>query len=180
MTMKVVAPRITTLIGIRGHSGGEGVGRRDRRGAGATKGGNGDNGGSGRYATNITLRGLTFAFTADTYLEPYVVPSPGDWSISRNGALFVSGAEHVTVESCAFVRVGGNAVFLSGHAFATRITNNEFHLIGDSAIATVGDIKGNDGITTDAYPLDTVITGNHIHEVGVNVTVNGRGRECGE
>eukprot|EP01050_Picozoa_sp_SAG11_P004907 SAG11_NODE_326_length_10708_cov_6.937035_8_plen_129_part_00 len=61
---------------------------------------------------NITLRGLTLAHSADTFLEPYVVPSPGDWSISRNGALFVNGAEDLSVESCTFVRLGGNGTML--------------------------------------------------------------------
>ena len=95
------------------------------------------------------------------------VPSPGDWAISRNGALFVQGAEDLTVSSCRFVRVGGNGIFLSGKAWRTVIKDSEFHLIGDSAIATVGDLKGNNGVSTDTYPLDTVIVGNHIHEVGV-------------
>lgn len=73
------------------------------------------------------------------------MPSPGDWSISRNGthedpccdflesksplltlqspgALFVNGAEDLSVEQCSFVRLGGNALFLSGKAWRTRVT----------------------------------------------------------
>ena len=49
-----------------------------------------------------------------TFLDPYVVPSPGDWAIHRGGALFIEGSENVTVARCSFIRVGGNAVFLSG------------------------------------------------------------------
>ena len=124
--LHVIAPRIKTIIGIRGEA-------------------------SDRSATNITLRGLEFAHAAETYLEPYIVPSPGDWSISRNGALFVAGAEDVVVDRCKFYRVGGNGIFLSGKAWRTVVKDSEFHLIGDSAIATVGDLKGNDGVSTDAY-----------------------------
>jgi hypothetical protein len=32
---------------------------------------------------------------------------------------------------------------------------------------TVGDFKQNDGVSSDRYPLNTVIDGNHFHEIGV-------------
>jgi hypothetical protein len=57
-TIKVVAPKLQTLVSVRGAAE-DPAGGRD---------------GS---AKNITLRGLTFAHSAPTYLEPYVVPSPG-------------------------------------------------------------------------------------------------------
>eukprot|EP01050_Picozoa_sp_SAG11_P004906 SAG11_NODE_326_length_10708_cov_6.937035_7_plen_94_part_00 len=34
-------------------------------------------------------------------------------------------------------------------------------------MATVGDLKENDGVSTDAYPLDTRIERCHMHEIGV-------------
>ena len=58
-TMKVVAPRLQTLISIRGAA------------EDPADGADGS-------ANNITLKGLTFAHSAPTYFEPYVVPSPGD------------------------------------------------------------------------------------------------------
>jgi hypothetical protein len=57
-TIKVVAPKLQTLVSVRGAAE-DPAGGRD---------------GS---AKNITLKGLTFAHSAPTYLEPYVVPSPG-------------------------------------------------------------------------------------------------------
>ena len=56
-------------------------------------------------------------------LEPYVVPSPGDWSVHRGGAVMIEGAEGTTIEQCEFVRLGGNAVALSGHAWHTTIAD---------------------------------------------------------
>ena len=63
-TIKVVAPKLQTLVSIRGAAEDPASG-------------------SDGSAANITLRGLTFSHSAPTYLEPYVVPSPGDWSVHR-------------------------------------------------------------------------------------------------
>jgi hypothetical protein len=52
-------------------------------------------------------------------------------------------------------------------AWRTTIADSEFYLIGDSAIVTVGDLNGNDGVSTERYPYETTIVRNHIHEVGV-------------
>ena len=79
----------------------------------------------------------------------------------------MEGAEGVTISGCEFVRLGGNAIALSGHAWHTTIEHTEFVKIGDSAIVTIGDFKLNDGVSSDAYPLNTVIRANHFHEIGV-------------
>ena len=63
-TVKVIAPKLQTLISIRGAA-------EDPAG------------GSDGSAKNITLKGLTLAHSAATYFAPYVVPSPGDWSVHR-------------------------------------------------------------------------------------------------
>ena len=50
----------------------------------------------------------------------------------------------------------------------TAVSSNEFVLVGDSAIATVGRLpSGNDGRAMDMVPLDTSIVRNHFHEIGV-------------
>ena len=132
--MKVVAPRLQTLISIRGAA-------EDPAG------------GADGSAKNITLKGLTFAHSAPTYLEPYVVPSPGDWSVHRGGAIMLEGSEGATITGCEFIRLGGNAIGISGHVWHTSITSSEFFKIGDSAIVSVGDFKLNDGVSSDDYPV---------------------------
>jgi hypothetical protein len=92
-TMRVIIPKLATLISVRGEAGDDGF-----------------------DAVNITLKGLTLAHTTETYLQPYIVPSPGDWSIHRGGALFVEGVEDLAVVGCEFIRLGGNGIFLSGKA----------------------------------------------------------------
>lgn len=119
-------------------------------------------------AVNISLRGLTFAHSATTFLDPYEVPSPGDWSIRRDGALFVENAEGLQVDLCRFVRTGGNAVFLSGHVKRSNLTRTEFAWTGDSAVVTVGRLNMADGFTVDSFPEDTRVAQNHFREVGVH------------
>ena len=50
-------------------------------------------------AINVSLIGLTFTGTASTFLEQYEVPSGGDWSIHRGGAVFVQDAEGLQVRA---------------------------------------------------------------------------------
>lgn len=63
--------------------------------------------------TGISLRGLKFAHTAATYLQPYSTAlGGGDYAIHRNAALYVEGAEHFVVEESVFDHLDGNAVLL--------------------------------------------------------------------
>ena len=42
-------------------------------------------------------------------------PSGGDWGLYRGGAIFVEGAEDVTIQHNTLTRLDGNAVFVSGY-----------------------------------------------------------------
>jgi hypothetical protein len=44
-----------------------------------------------RQATGVRLSGLVFAHTRTTFLESYEVPSGGDWSVHRGGAILLEG-----------------------------------------------------------------------------------------
>eukprot|EP01047_Picozoa_sp_COSAG01_P028165 COSAG01_NODE_1883_length_8988_cov_67.877264_12_plen_535_part_00 len=61
VTLALIAPVLKTLISVRGVAQDAAV---------------------DSAALNITIRGLTFAHTAPTYLEPYIVPSPGERSLA--------------------------------------------------------------------------------------------------
>ena len=121
-----------------------------------------------RTANNIMISGLSFLHTATTFMEQYEVPSPGDWSIHRGGAVFLENAHNTRIENCLFLRTGGNAIMVSGHAKQSQIQNNEFAWIGDSAIVTLGKIPLVDGYTVNTFPEDTLIKGNHFHEIGIH------------
>jgi hypothetical protein len=66
------------------------------------------------------------------------VPSGGDWSLYRGGAIFIEGAERLTLSDGLFKRLDGNAIFLSGWNRHVSILNNEMVFIGDNAIASWG------------------------------------------
>ena len=63
---------------------------------------------------DVTLRGIGFRDAADVSMEPWAVPSGGDWSIHRDAAFFVENAEDITVTDCRFVATGGNALLPHG------------------------------------------------------------------
>ena len=143
LVFECVAPRLKRLVAVMGQS-------------------------EAYPATNITLRGLTFAHSAVTFVDRYEVPSPGDWSIRRDGVIFVENSRGFSIDRCRFIRTGGNAIFLSGHVKSSSITRNDFSWIGDSAIVTVGRLAMADGFTVDSFPEDTDIAENHFREIGIH------------
>ena len=114
----------------------------------------------------ITLSNLTFAHSATTFLESYEVPSGGDWSIHRGGAVFVEQVDGFLLQNCFFDSPGGNGVFLSNYVRNAVIEGNEFVYTGDSAIAAIGSTELIDG-TAGTQPRGTKILGNFAHETGI-------------
>ena len=116
--------------------------------------------------TNISITNLVFAHTATTYMSSYEVPSGGDWSVHRGGAVFVEGAENVVVENCLFDSPGGNGIFLSNYVRDAVIEGNEFVWVGDNAIVAVGTADLIDG-TIGNQPRGTIVIRNLVHEIGI-------------
>eukprot|EP01043_Picozoa_sp_COSAG02_P042302 COSAG02_NODE_3586_length_6523_cov_2.494630_5_plen_594_part_01 len=88
---------------------------------------------------DVAFVGFDFSQTRSTFMsEPYEVPSAGDWSVHRGGAVFIEAARNITIESCKFNQTGGNAIVLSGYVTDSAIVQNEFERIGDSAIVLLG------------------------------------------
>eukprot|EP01111_Echinosteliopsis_oligospora_P012301 TRINITY_DN4197_c0_g1_i1.p1 TRINITY_DN4197_c0_g1~~TRINITY_DN4197_c0_g1_i1.p1 ORF type:complete len:808 (-),score=212.17 TRINITY_DN4197_c0_g1_i1:52-2475(-) len=116
---------------------------------------------------NITLTGITFRNTAYTYMDPHGVPSGGDWSLQRTGAIFMEGTVGTIVESCLFIRLDGIGLFLSGFNRNVSIEKNEFVWIGDSAMASWGYTIDNGIDGTDGnFPRYTRVIENMVHEHG--------------
>ena len=115
---------------------------------------------------DITLTNLTFAHSATTFLESYEVPSGGDWSIHRGGAVFAEQVDGFLLQNCFFDSPGGNGVFLSNYIRNAVIEGNEFVYTGDSAIAAIGSADLIDG-TNGNQPRGTKILGNFAHETGI-------------
>jgi hypothetical protein len=118
---------------------------------------------------DIILQDFSITHSAPTYLESYEAPSGGDWSIHRGGAVFVDGAERITLKNLFFDQVDGNGVFLSNHVVNSTVKDCDFWRTGDSAVALVGSVplgdarKGSHAV----WPIGNAIVGNWIEEVGV-------------
>ena len=115
---------------------------------------------------NIAINDITFAHSAITFLSDYEVPSGGDWTVHREAALVVEGAEGVNVSNCLFDSPGGNGLLLNNYVRGAVIEGNEFVWVGDNAIVAVGSAELMDG-TDGSQPRGTKVIGNLVHEVGV-------------
>ena len=115
---------------------------------------------------NVTLMNLEFAHATTTFFSDYEVPSGGDWSVHRGGAVLVEGAEHFLLLNCLFNTPGGNGLCLSGYNRFAVIEGNEFVWSGDSGIVAVGTSEHIDG-TLGTQPRGNKIIGNLVHENGV-------------
>ena len=117
-------------------------------------------------ARNISITGLTFTSAAATYLAPHGIPSGGDWGLSRLGALLVTGAEGLSVSTCTFTRLDGNAISLNGYTRDVSVIGNEFVWLGESALASWGYTDGVDA-TAGTQPWRSRFVGNVVHEIGI-------------
>eukprot|EP00041_Stephanoeca_diplocostata_P042079 m.10090 g.10090 ORF g.10090 m.10090 type:complete len:895 (+) comp7208_c0_seq1:114-2798(+) len=114
---------------------------------------------------NVTLSNIGIRDARHVYLEKWSVPSGGDWAIYPSGAVLAVGSEHLLVQDCLFRRLDASAIFLHKYNRHASIHRNEFHLIGDNAIAGWGKTDEWDGRGGD-QPRFTSITDNFIHELG--------------
>eukprot|EP01043_Picozoa_sp_COSAG02_P002412 COSAG02_NODE_55_length_43887_cov_30.660364_33_plen_712_part_00 len=114
---------------------------------------------------DITIQGLVFRDAADITMNEWGVPSGGDWGLYRGGAIFIEGAESVTVQHNLLTRLDGNGVFVSGWTRNVTIADNEFSWIADNPMASWGYTNENDG-TDGQQPRYTEIKRNYAHEWG--------------
>jgi len=112
----------------------------------------------------VEFSGFQMTHTSTTFMKRYEVPSGGDYSIYRGGAIFIEGATNITVDNFYFNQLGGNGVFLSNFAVNNSITNSEFYLIGDNCISSVG--TSNLILANQNAPSYNTIANNHFHDFG--------------
>ena len=125
--------------------------------------------GSDAPLRHITLANLTIAHAAITFLEPYEVPSGGDWAVHRGAAVFVDGATEVDIVGNHFNQVDGNGVFLSRFVRNASVLRNAFTDVGDTAILVVGASgrhRTNQVDNTD-YPAFNLVAENYVGIVGI-------------
>jgi len=93
---------------------------------------------------HIALRGLWIAHAASTYFEPYSPAGMGDYTIQRGGAVYLEGAEDVTVDRCSLEGNNGNGFYVNGHARRVLLTNSRVVDVGESgsALPVAADLAG--------------------------------------
>ena len=121
---------------------------------------------NGTTVADVAFEGITFMHASPTIMKQYFIPSCGDWSIYRGGAVYIEGAERLRFHNNVFNGVGGNAIFAYGFLGNSNITHNEFKWIGNSAIAFQGRYHLHDA-TGGFYPQDNLVANNHAHETGM-------------
>lgn len=133
----------------------------------------------------ITIEGVRFAHTRRTFMETREPVLRSDWAIARTGAVFIEGAEDVTIKDCTFDHVGGNAVFVSGYARHVNVEHCIIDGAGASGVCFVGkpeavrdplfqysqrnkfaDADRTPGPKSDAYPADCTVSDTLMHGFG--------------
>eukprot|EP01084_Bolivina_argentea_P161071 280406_1 len=128
---------------------------------------------------NITISGLIFSDTELTYLDIHGMPSGGDITFSRTGAIYMEYCSNFKIINNYFRGLDGNGISINKYNRNHMISQNEAVWIGGSFFVLWGDsdpIKfeniypetsmGWDG-TTGSQPRFINISHNLIHEVGI-------------
>lgn len=159
-TMKFVAPQLENLITISGSAS--------------------------KPVHDIEISGLCFMHTTATFMKTAEPLLRSDWTIYRQGAVKIEGAENCFLYANDFIELGGNAVFLSDYNRRIKISGNRIEQIGAGAINFVGDPEAVrspafryekfvplsqmdtvKGPKTNNYPMDCEVSDNLIHTIGL-------------
>ena len=134
---------------------------------------------------DIMISGIHFKHTAPTFMKTTEPLLRSDWTIYRQGAVRIEGAERCLIESSDFVELGGNAIFLSNYNRGVKVSGNLIANIGAGAINFVGDpnavrspsfqysefvnlesIDKLKGPKSENYPKDCEVSDNLIYNIG--------------
>jgi autotransporter-associated beta strand protein len=141
-------------------------------------------------ATNNTVRRITFSnftFTQthrSLFNTAYEGLMRGDWAVAREGTIYMSNADYITIQNSTFTNLGGNGIFMSAHNRTNLVNNNSFVNIGATCVQVVGlmsstrypstwsnqhtDIADTTaGPITDDYPMGCIVSSNYMHNMGV-------------
>lgn len=135
---------------------------------------------------NVHIEGIKFIHTVPTFMKTTEPLLRSDWTIYRQAAVRIEGAENCSVSNSDFTDLGGNAVFISNYNRNVRIKGNLFERIGAGAINFVGDpdavrspsfryekfVPENEidtipGPKTNNYPADCEASDNLIRNIGL-------------
>ena len=79
---------------------------------------------------DINISGIRFEHAQRTFMEKYEPLLRSDWTIYRGAALFLEGAQNVSIQNCEFTNLGGNAILVSNFNREVHIADNHIHECG--------------------------------------------------
>jgi hypothetical protein len=109
-------------------------------------------------AADVTIDGLGFRDQRFSYMDPWVVPSGGDWGLRPAGAVNFVDTERCTLSGALFSRTDGNAVFIGGRNRNVSVLDSEFVWLGMNAVASLGKTEQDDA-TGGEQPWGTLLSG---------------------
>lgn len=134
---------------------------------------------------DITIQGIGFIHTAPTFMKTTEPLLRSDWTIYRQGAIKIEGAERCKILQSDFYDLGGNALFVSNYNREIEIRGNLIENIGAGAINLVGnptavrspsfsydefvpitEMDTASGPRTNQYPARCKISDNLIRNIG--------------
>lgn len=134
---------------------------------------------------DMVIQGIHFTQTAPTFMKTEEPLLRSDWTIYRQGAVKIEGAERCKIQQSDFYHLGGNAIFISNFNRGITISDNLIAHIGGGAINLVGSpdavrspsfrydefvaseqIDTIPGPKTNQYPARCKVSGNLIHDIG--------------
>lgn len=139
-----------------------------------------------RPVKDVSVSGIRFAHTAPTFMKTVEPLLRSDWTIYRQGAALIEGAENCTITNSDFIDLGGNAIFISNYNRNIKIAGNLITRVGAGAINFVGNpdavrspsfryekfvpiaeldtVPGPKGVN---YPMDCEASDNLIYQIGL-------------
>lgn len=125
-------------------------------------------------AKNIRISNIVLRHTYETHMDSWEVPSGGDWSITRQGAITLEGTENIMIDGNKFYQMGGNGVMVNKYNLNANIIGNYFKYLAQSCIIAVGDTRYDKpdpwNHVEEVHPDGTIVQGNVCSEVGYYVT----------
>ena len=116
--------------------------------------------------SNVTVRGLTFTQSSNSFSTPHETSAGGDWATTREGAVRVTNSHHSLIERNLFTHLGGNALVIDNKCNGTQVLYNEINNVGANGIVVIGAMVGYNATIEQTQPSNTLIKGNLIFEVG--------------
>jgi hypothetical protein len=116
----------------------------------------------------VTVSGFKLRHSASHYTGPYPTCGGGDFCAARTGAVFVSGAENVTLNDLDLDHPGGNGIALIDYNRDITVSGCSLRHVAEVAFVVQGVTDGIDA-TGGKYPIGTRITRNFVYEVATKM-----------